>query len=335
MGPDLDGAGAGLALFRRLADSVPGMLAYWDREQRCRFANRAYEAWFGVSPEALIGTHIRDLLGPIYALNQPYIEAVLRGEPQVFDRAIPDPAGGGARQSQTHYTPDIVDGVVQGFVVLVADITARKLLEEQLRAEKAKSDQLATHDYLTGLPNRLLLEDRVQRALEHARRERQRCALLILDLDAFKEVNDQYGHLIGDDVLCAVAVRLLEVLRRSDTVARIGGDEFVVLVPVIERSEDAEAVAHTLLSAFAAMPVEASGRAFQVALSVGIALFPDDGSDARALFASADQALYRVKRDGKGKYALANAAGYTNEVRGLRELKPLAINEAMPVTQQS
>ncbi len=120
------------ASLRRLVDSLPAMVAYWDSEQRCRFANRAYEKWFGVSPEALIGTHIRELLGPLYALNLPYIEGALRGETQEFEREIPDPAGGPARFSQALYIPDFVGGKVRGFSVLVTDITRRQRAEAAL-----------------------------------------------------------------------------------------------------------------------------------------------------------------------------------------------------------
>ena len=122
------------AVLRTVVNKVPVMLAYWDRDQRCRFANRAYEKWFGVPPEAVIGMSMKELLGPLHALNLPYIENALRGEPQEFEREIPDPAGGPARYSQAHYIPDVVDGVVRGFCVVVADITRRKRAEESLQA---------------------------------------------------------------------------------------------------------------------------------------------------------------------------------------------------------
>lgn len=124
---------AEVAALRDVVNRVPAMLAYWDTDQRCRFANREYEKWFGVSPEALLGRTLEELLGPIYALNRPYIEGALRGEPQSFEREIPDPSGGPPRQSQANYIPQVVDGVVQGFAVLVVDVTPRKQAEEQLR----------------------------------------------------------------------------------------------------------------------------------------------------------------------------------------------------------
>jgi PAS domain S-box-containing protein len=117
---------------RNLVDKLPGMVAYWDSDLRCRFANRAYVKWFGVEPEQLLGKHISELLGPLYPLNRPYIEGALRGEEQEFEREIPDPKGGPPRHSQAHYIPDEVDGKVRGFCVLVVDITRRKQAEDGL-----------------------------------------------------------------------------------------------------------------------------------------------------------------------------------------------------------
>jgi PAS domain S-box-containing protein len=130
---------------RLIADAVPSMLAYWDTSQRCVFANRAYERWFGVTPDALRGRTMRELLGPIYPLNLPYIEGALRGERQEFEREIPDPAGGPPRHSLAVYIPDIHDGIVRGFSVVVSDITAQKKTELSLR------EALAQVKSLTGL----------------------------------------------------------------------------------------------------------------------------------------------------------------------------------------
>jgi PAS domain S-box-containing protein len=122
------------ALVRTVVDKIPAMVAYWDKNQICRFANRAYEKWFGVRPEAVVGRTMQELLGPLYPLNRPYIERALRGEEQEFEREIPDPAQGPPRYSQAHYIPDVVAGEVRGFCVLVADITRRKRAEEALQA---------------------------------------------------------------------------------------------------------------------------------------------------------------------------------------------------------
>jgi len=115
-----------------IIDRIPAMIAYWDRDEVCRFANQAYRAWFGRSREELIGTRLCDLLGPIYPLNRPYIEAALAGQQQVFERQIPVPDGIGMRDSIATYTPDIQDGFVFGFFVHVADVTALKTHERHL-----------------------------------------------------------------------------------------------------------------------------------------------------------------------------------------------------------
>lgn len=115
-----------------IIDRIPTMIAYWDRDEICRFANHAYQQWFGRSREQLIGTTLRDLLGPIYPLNRPYIEAALAGEEQVFERQIPVPDGSGMRDSIATYTPDVQDGYVLGFFVHVADVTRLKAQERHL-----------------------------------------------------------------------------------------------------------------------------------------------------------------------------------------------------------
>lgn len=130
-----------LALLRSVVDHVPAMLAYWNSSQRCVFANRAYEQWFGVTPEELIGRTMQELLGPIYLLNLPYIEAALRGERQSFEREIPDPKGGPPRYSQASYVPDVDGETVRGFFVLVSDITERKRVEDELRASKQVAER--------------------------------------------------------------------------------------------------------------------------------------------------------------------------------------------------
>jgi PAS domain S-box-containing protein len=120
------------AILRVVVDHLSAMVAYWDSEQRCRFANRAYEKWFGVDPRTMVGRTMRDFLGPLYPLNLPYIEGALRGEPQEFERVIPNPSGGAPRHSLAQYVPDIVDGTVRGFCVLVTDITRLKQAEKSL-----------------------------------------------------------------------------------------------------------------------------------------------------------------------------------------------------------
>jgi len=292
-----------LKLLRAVVDHVPAMLGYWDTQQRCRFANRAYETWFGVTPDALLGRSMHELLGPIYALNLPYIEAALRGERQAFEREIPDPRGGAPRYSQAHYIPDLVDGQVRGFYVLVADISQRRRFEQELRAAKERADVLATHDALTGLPNRLLLEDRARTAIELARRKQRLGVLAFVDMDDFKAINDTHGHAAGDSVLRGVGARLTATLRSWDTVARLGGDEFVILLPEVADEAAAEAACERLLAAVTGAPFEHEGHAIAGSFSLGAALFPRDGDELPTLLARADTALYAAKHAGKRRVA--------------------------------
>ena len=207
-----------------------------------------------------------------------------------------------------------MDGKVRGFFVLVTDVTPRKLLEKELLVAKEKAEALATHDFLTGLPNRVLLEDRVSRAIALARRNQSRLAMLFLDLNGFKRVNDTFGHGCGDTLLVDVARRLEGSLRESDTVARLGGDEFVVLLPELRIVEHAEAAAKKVIDAMASTPFDGGGHKLDVTFSIGIAVFPEHGQDMRELLANADHALGVAKRSGKNRWTLSSpAAGISGE----------------------
>ena len=164
------------------------------------------------------------------------------------------------------------------------------LLEDQMR----KSEYLAYHDELTGLPNRRLLEDRLEQALSRASRKGNKVAVLLLDLDHFKEVNDTFGHRIGDLTLQQVVTRLASRMRASDTLARSGGDEFTVVSEVLD-SDGAAILVSNLEMAFA-VPFKLEGRLIHTGLSIGLALYPDDGTTPDQLYAAADQAMYVSKR---------------------------------------
>jgi diguanylate cyclase (GGDEF)-like protein/PAS domain S-box-containing protein len=186
-----------------------------------------------------------------------------------------------------------------GMVCVVRDITERTYAEEQIK-------HLAYHDALTGLPNRLLFKDRLTVALSHAQRDKTRLAVLFLDLDRFKVINDSLGHNIGDQLLQSVANRIQNGLRDSDTVARLGGDEFTLLLPHLARSEDAAPIAQKLLESLRA-PFLLEGREFLITTSIGISLYPEDGTDAETLIKNADTAMYQAKEQGRDNYQLFNA----------------------------
>jgi diguanylate cyclase (GGDEF)-like protein len=186
-----------------------------------------------------------------------------------------------------------------GVVIVVRDVTERTYAEEQIK-------HLAYHDALTGLPNRLLFKDRLTVALSHAQREHTRLAVLFLDLDRFKVINDSLGHNIGDQLLQAVAARVQSCVRESDTVARLGGDEFTIMIPSLVRSEDAAPVAQKILEAVR-YPFHLDGREFYITTSIGISLYPEDGMDAETLIKNADTAMYQAKEQGRDNYQLFNA----------------------------
>lgn len=184
---------------------------------------------------------------------------------------------------------------------LANEITVRKLAEERIL-------QMACHDNLTGLPNRALFKDRLETAQRLAMRNRNKLAVLFIDLDGFKAVNDTLGHKAGDNVLQEVAIRLSEVVRQSDTVARMGGDEFIVLLNGIDCAADAGVVAKKILAALdQAMLLEE--QVAKVGASIGISIFPDHGDDSEKLVSYADSAMYGVKKSGKHDYAFHAEAG--------------------------
>ena len=173
----------------------------------------------------------------------------------------------------------------------------------QIKSSEEKITYLAYHDALTGLPNRRLFNDRLKVAIATATRKQQRLALLFLDLDNFKHVNDGLGHAAGDELLQETARRLQGKVREEDTVARLGGDEFISLLVGIREPEYAAVVAQRILDCLAE-PYRLRGRDFYLSASVGITLFPDDGDDPEALLANADMAMYRAKGAGRNNYKL-------------------------------
>jgi diguanylate cyclase (GGDEF)-like protein/PAS domain S-box-containing protein len=291
-----------------LVNHLDAMVAYWDINQVCVFANDAYYDWFGKTPSEIIGIKLETLLGPLYVKNLPYIEAAYAGQKQVFEREIPTPEGR-VRPSLATYTPHLVDGQVQGIFVHVADVTPLKALENELRIAKAKAEEVAVHDFLTGLPNRVLLLDRISQALALAKRSHKIVALLSLDIDDFKKVNDTWGHSVGDRLLIELASRIRQSLRESETVTRMGGDEFLVLAPEVDSDSQVEIIAGRILERLR-QPFQLEEATLLPTVSLGIALYPRDGATPDSLMANADRALYIAKGRGKNCYSLADPDGF-------------------------
>jgi diguanylate cyclase (GGDEF)-like protein len=171
----------------------------------------------------------------------------------------------------------------------------RKTMEEALSAEKDRIKHTAQHDFLTGLPNRMLLNDRLSQAIASAPRHKKKVALLFLDLDGFKRINDSVGHVTGDKLLQSVAKRLVDCVRNSDTVSRLGGDEFVVLLSEVAQSADAAVTAQRMLQKVGD-PHRIDQHELHVTTSIGVSVYPEDGMDAETLMKKADAAMYQAKQ---------------------------------------
>jgi diguanylate cyclase (GGDEF)-like protein/PAS domain S-box-containing protein len=276
-----DAAGEGIAFVRR---------------GRIDTANGALARMLGVTREALLGQPMADVLADHAdweTIEHATSAAGIRGDAAIHEVMLRATDGRTVWCQLT--SREAGDGATR--ILVLTDITALKRREELAWHQ-------ANHDELTGLPNRRLLVEHARRLLSVALRQRRQAALMVLDLDGFKEINDLFGHAYGDALLRRVAQRLSGVLRDYDVVARTGGDEFVVLLPEIEQPSVAVVVAEKLIAA-ASESLDVPGRSVRMHASVGVALFPGDGHDFDSLLAAADSAMYAAKAAGKNRYQLA------------------------------
>ncbi len=216
----------------------------------------------------------------------------------------------GETEKQTTELTTLSQRIAELGVRLVELAKANESLKRELTQRKQAEEKLARHAYydnLTDLPNRRLFQSHLKQALTLARRNQRRLAVLFVDLDHFKTINDSWGHAVGDRLLQSAAKWLKSCLRASDVVARLGGDEFIILLPEIAQAEDATTVAEKLLSALR-KPVRIEGREIFTSASIGISLYPDDGAEAEILMKNADQAMYCVKQDGRNNHRLFSRA---------------------------
>jgi diguanylate cyclase (GGDEF)-like protein/PAS domain S-box-containing protein len=301
------------ARLRLMANSVPALISYVDREQRYRFSNRTYDDWFGISHEGMLGRTIAEVFGDeAYQGMRANFERVLAGEQVEFEFTIAE--GARRRTLQVACVPHLAaEGAVLGFYLLASDVTALKRAQEdlrfaatQLQRDARRLEFLAHHDPLTGLPNRAMFAERAREAVAHARRHDKTAALLFLDLDNFKQINDTLGHEVGDSMLKAIAARLRGAVRGDDFIARIGGDEFCVLLQDIAEPREAAAVAQKLIHELGA-PHRIAGRDLTSGGSIGIACVPHDGEEVDTLLRLADAAMYRAKERGRHRYEFFSA----------------------------
>ena len=278
-------------------ENLPALIAHVDAEQRYTFLSNHIRTVFGLDIEAALGRTMREIRGEAaYAQLAPYALAALRGEKVAF--SYTDQVHGRSVQYQSNYVPDVdATGRVQGFYAMTFDITELHETQRQL-------ELLARVDTLTGLPNRRQFDERIEEALLRSKRLGQTMAVMFLDIDHFKRINDTFGHAGGDAVLREFARRLRACVRGTDCVVRLAGDEFVVLLEGISGVREVNALADKVVGCIRP-PFEVEGSMLAVTTSVGVATCVNGGTSAADVLAQADGALYQAKRLGRDRYAIA------------------------------
>ncbi|MCP4897037.1 MAG: PAS domain S-box protein [bacterium] len=288
------------ARFRAVAEAAPcGIFIY--QGTKVVYANDSLVELSGYSRDELAGRHFWEAIHPDFRdLVRERAAARLRGEsvPARYELKVIRKDGQERWGDYSACRLELAGGpAVLGVVV---DITEQKHAEEQIKV-------MAYHDTLTGLPNRRLFADRLSLAVAQTQRAGDRIGILFLDLDHLKKINDTLGHTLGDLLLQAVAERLRQSVREGDTVARLAGDEFTILVPGIAGVDDAALIAEKILDSVR-QSFWFGDREIRTSCSIGVSVFPDDGTDVETLLESADSAMYRAKKAGRDTYKLAHSS---------------------------
>jgi diguanylate cyclase (GGDEF)-like protein/PAS domain S-box-containing protein len=291
------------ARYRLMAENSTDLISRITARGDFVYASDAVRMLLGYEPSEVLGRSVFDVIVPDdhYSVRRVTGELVEPGSSRTFTyRARRKDGSFVWFESTSRAILNPVTGRVDEIVSVSRDISERRRAEEQIEYQ-------AYHDALTGLPNRLLFRDRLTIALAHAKRQEVPLTVMFLDLDRFKYVNDTLGHSLGDELLRAVAARLRSVLREGDTIARMGGDEFTILLGDVDSADGAARIAQKLLDTVAA-PVRVEGHELYVTTSIGIAMYPEDGDTADALLKNADSAMYRAKELGRNSYQLCTRA---------------------------
>ncbi|MDM0038034.1 diguanylate cyclase [Variovorax sp. J22G21] len=286
------------ARLRTMADALPMRVAYVDASQRYQFVNQAYDGTFGFSRDAIPGRTVEELLGETaYRGIEPHLKTVLAGEPVTFQNEVVTATDHVFYEA--NYIPQRgADGnTIIGFHAVTTDITRQKREERRLV-------QLANQDPLTGLGNRSAFEKRLAESMTAGPAKAAPMALMYIDIDHFKQINDRWGHLCGDALLRAVAVRLLRATRAADFVARLGGDEFTVILQALRTPDDARAVAEKILKEMSD-PFVLDDRTLNISASIGVAYYEGEGSTPKQLTQKADEMLYQAKGVGRNNCQMA------------------------------
>lgn len=287
-------------IFEGIVETIREPLLVLDRDLRVVTASRSFYEFFKVKPEETVGQFIYDLGDKQWDISKlrELLETILPQQTAFDNYEVEHDFVTIGRRTLLLNARQIEREVGKEKIILLAieDITERKKYEEKIQ-------QMAFHDSLTGLPNRKLFSDRLGIVLAQARRNKKKVGIVMLDLDNFKDVNDTLGHDVGDTLLKAVAERLSGTLRKSDTVARFGGDEFVLIFPDMEVIEEAIQVVQKIIDRFH-KPFLIDTHQLVVTTSIGIAVYPNDGMDEEILMKNADIAMYQAKQAGRARYQL-------------------------------
>lgn len=283
--------------YRTLFDLAADCLMILDLDGTIRDINRTAHERLGYTRDEMVGMHITRLDPPEFAAKVPKrLDDIEKGN-AVFESAH-------LRKDGTAMPVEINSRVIEldgkkVFFSIIRDITGRKTAEQKIA-------QLAHFDVLTKLPNRTLFYDRLDQAVARTKRYQQKFAVLFLDLDGFKQVNDVFGHHVGDCLLGMVAERLAGSARDMDTVARVGGDEFVFILNNVDHPDNAVLVANKILESLS-HPFVVNGNTCLIGCSIGISIFPDDTDNPEILVRMADDAMYLAKKSGKNSYQFFNS----------------------------
>lgn len=278
---------------RLITDHMPALVSCISKDHVFTFNNLTYERWLARPLSGITGQHVRTIYGDeVYDRVRPSLDRAFAGERVTFELA------NGGRVYRVTYLPSLeADGTVNQIYGLAHDITHLKSVEQELRT-------LAERDALTGLPNRRQLEAVFPATLDRCVTSESQLALMFLDLDHFKSINDRHGHGVGDQVLRAFSERLVASVRLSDIVARLAGDEFVILLPGLRHPEEAERIARTIISAMAPV-LHIDGITLQLSTTIGIAFGASPDATLSSLLHAADQSLYHAKARERGTFAFA------------------------------
>jgi diguanylate cyclase (GGDEF)-like protein/PAS domain S-box-containing protein len=304
-------------------DSIGDAVVSTDLAGNVTYLNPVAESMAGWSTREAYGRPLREVLHIVDADSRqppadPVAAAMLHDRPATLSANCVLISRDGRESAIEDTAAPIHDrcGGVAGAVVVFHDVSAA-------RAAAARMSFLAQHDPLTGLPNRMLLGDRLTQAIAAARRHQKSVAVLFLDVDRFKHINDSLGHAAGDQLLRSIASRLAACLRASDTVGRMGGDEFVILLAEVARAADATIAARKILAAMRA-PHRVGQQDLRITVSLGCSIYPGDGADAESLLKNADIALFQAKARGQGKHQLygPDSRVSAGEVTALQDERP-------------